>query len=122
MKNILWCAVLLVGLGGLMMTWLPWYCLLIAGSVAGWVLPWRRPLHAFLAALVITALWTGLLAGYMNAANNGILSARIGVLFQGAGPVVLILLTALFSALGTGLAAGWGAALRAMFRKKPVRA
>lgn len=121
MKNILWSAVLLVGLGGLMMTWLPWYTLLIAGALTGWLLPWRRPLHAFLAALAITALWTGLLAAYMNAANNGILSARIGALFQGAGPVVLILLTAMFFGLGTGLAAGWGAALRAIFNKKSVR-
>jgi len=92
-------------LAGTMGLWLPFWSLALAAAVVAYVVHpggWS----AFLAGLLAGAmLWGGLAYG-MDAANAGILSARVGALFGTAG-TGMVLITA---ALG-GLLAGLGAAL-----------
>ena len=92
----------LAGITGL---WLPFWSLALSAMVVGFVVhpgAWS----AFLAGLLAGVLLWGGLAYGADAANTGILSARVGALFGTTG-MGMVLITA---AMG-GLLAGLGAAL-----------
>ena len=102
MRNALLILLFIVALSLPAFWGLPWWALALIGIVAGW---WFRSsaragfLGGFLAGFL---LWGGL-SFFYNWSNDGILSARIGALFQGIGSGTLILITGLIGGLLAGL-------------------
>jgi hypothetical protein len=88
-------------LGLVLGAFLPFWSLALAALVMGFILApgaWRALAGGFLAGAL---LWGGL-AWWADAANAGVLSARVATLFK-VGPTALIALTALLGALLAGL-------------------
>lgn len=103
MKNLSYLFLFIFALGLLGFWGLPWWTLVLIGLVAGW---WFRPTAGtgFLGGFLAGFLLWGALSIYLNWLNDGILAARIGILFQGVGSATLILVTGLFGGLLAGLA------------------
>ena len=96
---------------------LPWWGLaIICFAVA--LLVRQSPGRSFLAGFVsILVLW-GLLAAWIDAANEHVLSGKIAQLFKlGNAPILLVLITALVGALVGGFAALSGSFLRPARRR-----
>ena len=73
---------------------LPWWKVAFVTLIVGLWMPikaWKSFLYGFLAI----AVWWGYFAFFANQANGGVLSMRIGQLFNGLSPVFLLLITAL---------------------------
>ena len=104
----------LIFLGGLLQHYLPWWTLPLAAFLLA---PGFRfsPGEAFLAGFLGAALLWGGNAAYFNALNDGILAARMGGLFGGLGPDMMVLLTAFFGGLFGGLGAWTGSLARQAF-------
>jgi hypothetical protein len=92
--------------------YLPWWSMaLVAFTVA--LIIYQKPALAYLAGFVSIFLLWGLLAWWIDAQNNSILSKRIATLFPLHGSSAsLILITALVGAIIGGLAALSGSFLR----------
>ena len=76
-----------------------------------------KPGMGFLAGLLgIGLVWAGY-AGWIDQANQSILSMRIGELFMGISPPAVILVTAIIGGLSGGLAGVTGAFLSGWLRK-----
>ncbi len=66
--------------------------------------------EAFLTGFLAIGLMWGISAGIIDNGNDSILSARIGKLFGGLSPILMIIITALLGAIVGGLGAFSGAA------------
>ena len=66
--------------------------------------------QAFLMGFLAIGIMWGVSAGIIDNANNSVLSARIGQLFGGLSPTLMIAVTALLGALVGGISAYSGAA------------
>jgi hypothetical protein len=96
--------------------YLPWWSIAIASFVVA-VLIVQRPLWSFVAGFIaVFVLWL-LLVMRINAANDGILAHRIGLLI-GVGESVLILIAALIGGIVGGLGALTGSLLVGFLEKK----
>lgn len=104
----------LIAFGAILQYFLPWWSLpLLAFLLAlGFHL---KPAQAFLAGFLGAALMWGGYAGYLNVLNDSILAARMGGLFGGLGPGMMVLLTACFGGLFGGLGAWTGSLARQTF-------
>lgn len=94
MRNFLIPFAFILALGGLSYWGLPWWTIVPVGILAGWWLK-PKPGAGFLAGFL---LW-GATAFLLNYGNGGILSARVGQLFQGLGGWALVLVTGLIGGL-----------------------
>lgn len=115
MRNILFATLFVAVLSAALSSVLPWWIVWFAGLGAGvlWPQPARTAGAAFLG---VFALWVGM-AFWLDQQNQGILSAKIGGLFRGVQPVLLILLTGLPGGLLAAAGAWLGALLRNAINK-----
>jgi hypothetical protein len=91
---------------------LPWWGFAPVVAVISVLIP-QRPGPAFLSGFLGLFLLWGLLAWFLDAANNSILSAKIALILPlGGSSVLLILVTALVGAL-----VGGGAALSGSYAR-----
>ncbi len=82
-------------------------------SVCHCIDPWGlSPGKAFIAGLIGAGLAWGIMAGWIDIRNTGILSARIGQVFGGIPGFVLILITIAIGGLTTAAGALTGAMVR----------
>ncbi len=91
--------IITVGLGQMISPW--WILLPIVALVTGGMdlKPWK----GFIAGFIGVALLWGVYAIVLNTSNDGILAERIGKLFGGISPMLLILITALLGGIVGGL-------------------
>lgn len=82
---------------------LPWWGIAPVGVLAGWLFP-QHPAKSLLAGFAGGFLLWSLHAWWLDQANDGILSERIGALFMGLPGWALLLLTGFLG----GLLAGFG--------------
>ena len=101
MKQIIFLVLLLV-LGFVLHLFLPWWILPLLAGILAFVMK-MKPLQGFGLAFFVGALLWGGVAAYLNMQNEGILATKIGQLFGGLGPNLLVLVTALFGALFASL-------------------
>jgi hypothetical protein len=98
----------------------PWWSIAIASFIVA-MLVVQRPLWSFLAGFIaVFVLWL-LLVLQINAANDGILAHRIGLII-GVGEPALMMITALIGGIVGGLGALTGSLLSSFFSAKQNRA
>jgi hypothetical protein len=87
---------------------LPWWIPVVVAAVVA--LFFRQgAARSFTGGFVALLLLWGVYAWYLNSANDGLLAARIGELFGGLSPAMLVATTALVGGLFGGLGALTGA-------------
>jgi len=84
-KNMLAAVAVIFVLGNLCRFGLPWWTIAPFAAIAIFLLPQQSGFMAFLSGLIAGALVWGLAAVLADNANGGMLSSRVGELFQGAG-------------------------------------
>lgn len=104
----------LILLGTLLQYFLPWWSLPVAAFLLALWFP-LLPGRAFMAGFLGAALVWGAYAGYISSLNDGILATRMGGLFGGMGPLMMVLATAVFGGLFGGLGAWAGSLARQAF-------
>lgn len=102
-------------LGGL---WLPWWSLVLAAFIAGWLIP-QTALRSYLSSFLgLFLLWAGL-AYWINSGNDSILSERVAGLFPGPDTALfMVILSGLIAGIVGGFAALTGHYLRARPRSR----
>jgi hypothetical protein len=96
---------------------LPWWSVAIAAFLVGIFLPQRTGLDFLSGFLGIFLLWA-LVAFWLDAENNSILSYKIAALFKLGSSFLLILVASFIGALVGGFAGMAGSSLRPIRRKK----
>lgn len=104
MKNGLIAFILLIILGTAASFFLPWWVAPLLAFCLFFVFPSHWLTATIFGFSAIALVWTGF-AWYIDSANDGILSGRIGELFQGLTTAQLLLSTALIGGLGGALGA-----------------
>ncbi len=98
-------------------SFLPWWGFVIIAFVVSALLQLKEGpafLSGFMALFVLWLVQTFLL----NQANQGILSSKMGALFGGLSPILMILITAIIGGLLAGLGSWSGVLARQMVLKK----
>jgi hypothetical protein len=103
MKYLLFILATLV-IGFLTQLVLPWWSIALVAAVLSFAFK-LSPNRSALAGLIAAALLWGIYAVYLNAANDGILAARMGKVFGGLNGATVILVTALMGGIFGGLGA-----------------
>lgn len=98
-KNLLAAVAVIFILGNLCRFGLPWWTIAPFAAVTIFLLPQRSGFTAFFSGLIAGALVWGLAAFLADNANEGVLSSRVGELFQGAGRGGMLGVTTLIGAL-----------------------
>ena len=116
MKKVALAAIVILLLGVLQFLIMPWWGIVVLGLIVGYLQPDARKsgLGAFVGGLL---LW-GAAALYYDTRNQGILSARIGMLFQGLAGWHMVLVTALLGGILAGLGAITGSYFRLVLEKE----
>lgn len=113
MKNIISLLVLAIACI-LIQSFTPWWSSLIIIGLFTAIMN-TPPIKALIfGAFILFAIWFAY-AFYLNHQNDGILSERVGVLFQGLTGFKLVLLTGIIGALTGGLSALTGSLFRRAF-------
>lgn len=97
-------------LGFVLQSFLPWWSIVILVSILAYLFNLAPGITFIAGFLGVFALWAGY-AAYLNAGNEGILASRIGALFGGLSPLLLVLITGLIGGIFGGLGAlvgKWG--------------
>jgi hypothetical protein len=98
-KNMLAAMAVIFVLGNLCRFGLPWWTIAPFAAITVFLLPQRSGFIAFISGFIAGALVWGLAAWLADNANGGILSAKIGELFQGVGSRGILGVTTLVGAL-----------------------
>lgn len=98
-KNMLAAMAVIFVLGNLCRFGLPWWTVTPFAAVAIFLLPQRSGFMAFFTGLIAGAAVWGLAAWLADNANGGVLSAKVGELFQGVGRGGVLGITTLIGAL-----------------------
>lgn len=93
----------IIVLGALLHQFLPWWSIWCAGLLVGLAFSIDRAVLAFALGILGGAMLWGGYATWQNLQNDGVMADRIGELFGGLSPAMLLLLTALFGGLFGGL-------------------
>lgn len=92
--------------------YMPWWSIALAAFIVAVVIP-QKPGKSFLTGFIALFLLWGILALYIDAQNEHILSQRVAeLIIKSKSSFVMILLTALIGALVGGFAALSGSYLR----------
>jgi len=113
MKNIISLLVLAIACI-LVQNFTPWWSSLVIIGLFTAIMnipPFRA---LFFGALILFLIWVSY-AFYLNHQNDGILSAKVGILFQGLTGFKLILVTGIIAAITGGLSALTGSLFRRAF-------
>lgn len=103
-------------LGFLLQLFLPWWILIFIAAISAFIMNqkvWLIVLFGFLGGLI---LWGGV-SLYIDIENNQILSSRMGALFGGISPNLLIIVTSIVGGIIAGVASYFGISLRKAFTK-----
>ena len=101
MRNLLHIALVLL-LARVLSFFMPWWSLALAAFVVALIMA-RKSGSAFLSGFLgIFLLWGGY-AFFYNQQNDGALAAKMGDLFGGLSPILLVLITAFLGGLLGGL-------------------
>ena len=92
---------------------LPWWKVVIVTIIVG-VLIQAKAWQSFLFGFLAIAIWWGGFAFLANQMNGGSLATRMGQLFNGISPGLLLLITALMGGIAGGLGAMLGAQTRSL--------
>ena len=103
MKKYLLYFILILVLAAIVQLFLPWWSMPLLAIILAYTLN-VKPAPAFLGGFLAAALLWGAYALYINMANDGIMSNRIGQLFGGLGGNVMVIISAVFGGVFTGLA------------------
>lgn len=114
MKNVFYTALFIFVLGNLSHFGLPWWNVVLFGAIAGWIFP-LLPVRSFGAAFAGGFLLWLLNAWLPDSANEGILSDRVGQLFNGLAGWHLLLATGLLGGILAGLGASTGRFAHTLF-------
>jgi hypothetical protein len=95
----------------------PWWTIVIAGMLTGFLIPQHWGL-SFLAAFTGVFLLWGLIALFISVSNDHILAKRISMLvIKNSSPYLIILMTALIGGLTAGLSASTARSLLNLIKK-----
>lgn len=100
---------------------MPWYAVVVAAALAGLVFRQGAGM-SFLAGFIGAFLLWGVYAAYLNNANDGLLADRVGRLFGGLSPALLVVVTAVLGGLFGGLGAMLGGLGRELLGSRPSAA
>lgn len=114
MKNALYIILFILIIGNLGHFGLPWWALAPLAAVAAWIFPISGG-KTFLAAFIGGLLLWLFNAYLLDSANDGLLSAKVGILFQGLKGWHLILVAGAFGGILAGLGGLTGFYARAVF-------
>lgn len=114
MKNALYIISFILIPGSLSHFGLPWWAVVPIAAAAGWFFPLAAGKIFSIAFVAGALLWTTN-AFLLNAANEGILSAKVGVLFQGLKGWHLLIVTAILGGILSGFGAMTGRLARDVF-------
>ena len=89
----------------------PWWVVAFISAGVAWVMK-LKPGTAFLYGFILVALVFFFQAFFIDNANEGLLSRRIGGLFGGVGPLGLMIISAVPAAIAAGLGGLTGSYLR----------
>lgn len=103
MRHFLILALTIAGLGLVFSFFSPWWMLALLGAIAAWALK-TQPAVAWLGGFFGGLIFWGGMAVYLDAGNDGILSARMAALAGVGNPYILLFATALIG----GLTASFG--------------
>lgn len=121
MKNAFYTALFILVLGNLGHFGLPWWALAPIAAMAAWLFP-AAPAATFGTAFSAGTLLWYVNAALLNASNQGMLSTRVGLLFQGLQGWHLLLVTGLLGGILAGLGALTGLFARDLFvARQPKR-
>ena len=121
MKNALYLTLWILIFGNLGHFGLPWWTVVPIAAIAGWLFPLSAGKN-FSAAFVAGALLWFANAFLLNAANEGMLSAKVGILFQGLKGWHLLAVTGVLGGILAGFGAMTGRFARDVFvGSKPKR-
>jgi hypothetical protein len=90
---------------------LPWWCSGIIACITMFLLR-IAPARGLLAGFFGVGLAWGVVAGWIDAENAGILSSKIGTLFMGLSSFALVLITGLIGGISGALGGITGALIR----------
>ncbi len=96
---------------------LPWWSITVIAAVMAFIFHIRANV-SFLAGFLVAALLWGGYAALVDAANDGILSERMGNLLGGASGLILVVLTAIIGGIFGGLGALTGSLGRNLIREE----
>lgn len=102
LKKILSVAGIIIAGGALAFLGLPWWIVAVAGMAAGLLFPSPSRQAFSIGFMAGFTLWWGA-AIYFNAANAGILSGKMGVLFSGIKGFHLLFMTGTMGGILAGL-------------------
>ena len=111
MKNGFYASTLIIVLGAFSHFGLPWWAVVPIAALAAILFPQKPALSFSTAFAAGTLLWWGS-AFWLNAANGGMLSAKVGQLFLGLKGFHLVMITGMLG----GTLAGFGALTGTFFR------
>lgn len=114
MKNAFYILIFVLVLGNLSHFGLPWWVLVPLAAVSGWLFPTTGG-KAFSAAFVGGLLLWCANAFLLDSANGGVLSARVGQLFQGLKGWQLMSVAGIMGGILAGLGALTGLFARHVF-------
>ena len=115
MKHLLQ-LIIILGLGWFIQQHSPWWTMAVVGALAAFTFHKRR-WTSFMIGLIGGGILWFIPAYLANLENNGLLAQKIGILFGGLSPNLLLLLTALIGGITTGLGAWTGSAGRYLMQK-----
>lgn len=97
-----------------------WMCGIIAFAIM--LIIRMKPGKAFLAGFLGVGLCWGILTGWIDARNESLLSRRIGELFMGISPILIIIIGAVLGGLTGGFGGMTGGALAGiLFKPKDTK-
>lgn len=95
----------------------PWWTIVIAGMLTGFLIPQHWGL-SFLSAFTGVFLLWGLMALFISVSNDHILAKRISMLvIKNSSPYLIILMTALIGGLTAGLSASTARSMYNLIKK-----
>lgn len=107
MKNALFLALSILIFGNLSHFGLPWWAVVPIAAIAAWVFPLSAGKSFGVAFAAGALLWFSS-AFLLNAANTGMLSTKVGLLFQGLQGWHLLIVTGILGGILAGFSAMTG--------------
>lgn len=115
MKNFLFETLLIIVVGFIGHQFLDWWVILVVAFLAGCLFKFNNSFSSFMAGFVAVSLLWGGFASWLDAANLGLLSSRVGTLFGGIEGSYVVYLTGLLGGILGGFSAMTGTLGRKLF-------